>query len=243
MLGAVGGVLGWLSRRGAIAATAIGAAVLWGAGWTGGIVLGVFFLSGSLLSYGHRMRSTESASGRTGRQVVANGGWAAAGALLAPVAPTAGWALLMGALAAAQADTWGTEIGRRSRRHPRLLIGGRIVPPGTSGGVTWLGSIAGVLGSLLLGVLGLLLGLDAAIAGWSVIGGIAGTLTDSVLGSTVQGRYRCRSCERDVERAAHSCPMPAELSGGSSWIDNDVVNAVATAVGGAVAVIGAVLAV
>jgi uncharacterized membrane protein len=160
---------------------------------------------------------------------------------LVPLAPSVGWALLAGALAAAQADTWGTEIGRYSRRHPRLLVGGRTVPPGTSGGVTWLGSGAGVLGALLMGSLGLLLGLAPTVVLWRVVGGVVGTATDSVLGSTVQARYRCAGCDRELERAAHECPKPASLSSGIRWIDNDVVNAAATLAGGAVAVSGVAL--
>jgi uncharacterized protein (TIGR00297 family) len=217
----------------------IGAAVLWGAGWPGGALLGLFFLSGSVLSYGRPVLAPRLRGGRTWRQVAANGGWAAVGALAMPVAPTLGWALMAGALAAAQADTWATEIGRHARRPPRLLVGRRTVAPGTSGGVTWLGSAGGITGALALGGIAVLVGATPFVALWSAAGGIVGMVADSFLGSTVQARYRCAQCERELEEARHTCAAPAGLAGGIRWIDNDVVNAAATAVGGSVAILGA----
>jgi uncharacterized protein (TIGR00297 family) len=219
----------------------VGTAVLWGAGWPGGALLGLFFISGSVLSYGRPVLRSRLRTGRTWRQVAANGGWAAAGALAIPAAPTLGWALMVGTLAAAQADTWATEIGRYSRRPPRLLVGRRTVAPGTSGGVTWLGSAGGIAGALVLGGVAVLIGATPAVALWSAAGGIVGMVADSFLGSTVQARYRCAQCERELEQSRHACDAPANLTGGLHWIDNDVVNATATAVGGGMAALGAVI--
>ena len=63
--------------------------------------------------------------GRTAGQVVANGGGAAVGALLVAVGVELGWAVLEGALATAQSDTWATEIGMRSGATPRMVTTGR----------------------------------------------------------------------------------------------------------------------
>ena len=55
-----------------------------------------------------------------------------------------------GAIAAATADTWSTEIGTVLGGTPRHLITtGREVPPGTSGGVTIAGTLSGLTGSVL----------------------------------------------------------------------------------------------
>ena len=231
---------GWLTRGGALTAAVVGSAVLWGSVLRGGFLLALFFVSGSVLTYARRgLRPTglsaRPSRGRVWRQVAANGGWAAAGAVLATVDPTTGWAILVGSLAAAQADTWGTEIGRLSPRPPRLITSGRSVPPGTSGGVTWLGSGAGLVGAGLLTAVAALLGVPASIAVAGLAGGVAGTLADSVLGATVQGRYRCTTCGRDLERAHHPCATLATRSGGFGWMDNDVVNLLATTVGAGVA--------
>jgi uncharacterized protein (TIGR00297 family) len=198
-------------------------------------------VSGSVLAGGRRSGLGDRSPSRSWRQVVANGGWAALGALFIPFYPKPGWALLVGALAAGQADTWSTELGRHSRRPPRLLVGGRTVPPGTSGGVTWFGSGAGVVGAGAMGAVAYLVGVSPRVAAWSVVGGIGGTVMDSLLGSTIQARYRCEICDRALERAAHDCPQPARLVGGIRWVDNDVVNAAATATGGGITLIAAVL--
>jgi uncharacterized membrane protein len=107
--------------------------------------------------------------------------------------------------------------------------------------VTRLGSAAGVAGATLLGSVAWFLGAPPTVAVWSAIGGIVGTLTDSCLGSTLQARYRCDQCRGELERAAHPCTGTARLSGGLRWIDNDVVNAVATLMGGSVAALGVAL--
>ncbi len=64
------------------------------------------------------------------------------------------WLLGMaGALAAANADTWGTELGVLSLQRPRRIVGGQHVEPGTSGAVSSVGLLASVAGAALIGVL------------------------------------------------------------------------------------------
>ena len=237
-LALIGHAAGWLTRGGAIAAAVVGGVILGFSGIPGFVVLSFLFLSGSLLTYGRARRPSEgSGPGRTWRQVVANGGVAAVGALLIAHSPNLGWAVLTGAIAAALADTWGTEIGARARRPPRLIISGRPVPPGTSGGITLLGTVAGILGAGLLGCLAAIMGIPAASALAGTVGGVAGTLGDSILGATVQGMYRCDACGEDTERSVHRCGSTSRLVRGYQWIDNDVVNLLATAIGAAVAVV------
>ncbi len=57
------------------------------------------------------------------------------------------WAAYAGALAAANADTWGTEIAS-GKAKPRMITTGRTVESGTSGGVS-----AGVTGWIVGGIL------------------------------------------------------------------------------------------
>jgi uncharacterized protein (TIGR00297 family) len=190
----------WLTRGGAISALAIGAAVWTGAGIAGFALLLVFFVTASALTRGGGPR-------RAG-QVFANGGVAAACALLArwhgAMLPS-----FAGAIAAAAADTWSTEIGARSARAPRLLTTWQAVPHGTDGGVTLLGTAGGIAGALTIGIAALLLlPIDRAQALWIAAGGAAGALADSLLGATLQRR---------------------------SLMNNNAVNFVATAVGATVA--------
>jgi uncharacterized protein (TIGR00297 family) len=163
--------------------------------------------------------------------VAANGAWAALGAAICP-ANAAGWPLLVGALAAAQADTWATEIGAFSARPTRLLTTGAVVAPGTSGGVTPRGTIGGAAGAAAMGILGISVGVPVSTALAACGGGLVGYLADSLLGATVQARYRCDACRAETETALHACGGAARQIKGWHWIDNDVVNFWATGGGG-----------
>jgi uncharacterized protein (TIGR00297 family) len=217
----------WLSPGGITAACVVGLAVALGTGLAGLGVLAAFFVTSSLL--------TPGGGRRTAMQVAANGGVAAAAAVLSRLA--GGWALAFaGALAAAAADTWSTEIGAHSRRPPRLVTTGRPVPAGTSGGITWLGTAGGAAGAALIAGIAALAGVVAPRAAWWVAaGGLTGGLVDSLLGATIQARYQCSACGWTGERARHECHTPARIAGGLAWVGNDTVNLAATLVGAAVA--------
>jgi uncharacterized protein (TIGR00297 family) len=233
----VGWRLRWLTLAAAGTALGVGAAALWGGGWPGLILLGTFFVTGSLLSRGPAARP------RTALQVAANGWTAAAGGLLMRAVPTVGWAVLAGGLAAAQADTWATEFGMRARPTPVLLTTGRPVPPGTSGGVTWVGVAAGLAGAALIAALTALLGRRPADVAWVAAAGVAGMLADSLLGATLQARYACRRCGALIETRSHrSCDAPADRRSGLGWMTNDTVNLLGSGVGAALAVVARVAA-
>ena len=216
----------WLSPAGVAAALAVGAAVTAGAGWRGLVLLAVCFVTSSAL--------TRGGGRRTPVQVLANGGVAAAAALLSRLDPV--WLpACCGALAAAAADTWSTEIGARSPSTPRLVTTGLPVPPGTSGGVTWLGTLGGVAGAAVLAASAALLGLATpALAASIAAGGVAGGFADSLLGATLQARYRCGRCGEARETARCPCGGTAERSSGIAWLTNDAVNGACTLVGAAV---------
>jgi uncharacterized protein (TIGR00297 family) len=219
----------WLSPGGTLAALAVGAAVALGAGWPGLGLLLVFFLSSTLLTPGGGRRRAV--------QVAANGGAAAAAALLSLGDPV--WRLAFaGALAAAAADTWSTEIGSRSRRAPRLVTTRRSVPRGTSGGVTRLGSAGGAAGAACVAAAAAGLGVVTPLAAPLVAAaGVAAGWVDSLLGATLQARYRCPACEADCETPRHACGAATRPAGGLPWMTNDAVNLAATLVGAALALL------
>ncbi len=75
------------------------------------------------------------------------------------------------------------------------------------------------------------------------IGGLVGGLGDSLLGATLQERRQCLSCGDGTEQLRHSCGGETVTVGGLPGMDNDAVNAVATAWGGtAAALLWALLA-
>ncbi len=232
--------MSWLAPGGLAAALAVGAAVAWGFGWHGLVVLFAFFVSGSLLTQIAERRAPR----RTARQVIANGGVAAVAALLGA------WWVATGALAAAAADTWATELGAFSPFAPRLITTGARVSRGASGGITALGTAGGVVGALVIAALAVLLE-PRGMAPASVYprrthslalltaAGVLGMLADSVLGATLQGKYECPACDARFERGNNVCHEPVRLTRGLRWLDNDGVNLAATLVGATVAALGA----
>lgn len=230
LLAVTGARLRWLSAPGALAAAAVGTLVFWGAGVAGAVLLAFFFLSGSLLDLGDGSRAAPPR--RNAAQVLANGGVAAVAATLIG-AGTAAWPILVGALAAAQADTWATEIGRRRGGVPVLITTRTPVAPGTSGGVTGVGTWAGAIGALALAAVALASGVPWPAALAAIPAGIGGSAFDSWLGATVQARFRCGGCGTTTEApAAHCAGRRMTLERGIVWVDNDVVNLAATVVGG-----------
>ncbi len=236
-----------LSGGGAVAATLVGGAVVGGAGWYGGVLVVFFFVTSSALS--RPPRSGHDAVARRGSerdavQVLANGGVATLLALAIPAASGAVLSALVagfaGAIAAATADTWSTEVGSRLGGVPRSILTGRVLQPGSSGGVSRVGTVAGFTGAALMAMAAAFGGdhgwLAAAVPILPVlVGGTLGGVADSVLGASVQAAYRCPACDVLTEQVVHRCGAPTELVRGVPWLDNDAVNLLATATGAAVA--------
>ncbi|MFN8652372.1 MAG: DUF92 domain-containing protein [Gemmatimonadales bacterium] len=219
-----------LTRAGTVAATLVGTAILWRTGTAGLAALGTFFVGASLISRlapDPAARALEAKGNtRDAIQVLANGGAAALAALLAPGA-TALWCVTA-SLAAAAADTWATSAGGWSRIAPRHVLTGRTVPPGTSGGITSLGSAGAAAGALSVAGMAGLVARDLRLVVWATTIGVAGMLLDSVIGAALQGRFHCDRCDADTERAMHRCGSATRVVGGFRWITNDGVNALAT---------------
>jgi uncharacterized protein (TIGR00297 family) len=244
---ALGGLvagLGWrrhaLTADGAVAATTVGAATFGFGGLPASLALIAFFVSGSALS---RRRAVPgeipAAKGhrRDAVQVLANGGVAALALSLSARGSSSGCCAsgrgaALGALAAAAADTWASEIGVRSPSAPRSIVTGRVVRPGTSGGVTPLGWLAAAAGAVVVG--GAWAGAAdrrAATVWLALAGGLAGSLADSVAGATLQAGYACVVCGQPAEAPGLHCGQPNRLVRGHAWVTNDVVNLIGTATG------------
>jgi uncharacterized protein (TIGR00297 family) len=215
---------------GGVAAATVGTLVLWGTGWNGGAVLAAFFISSNLVSRIGPRRVLAGVDAKNDRrdlwQVYANGAAAAAGAVAAP--GDLGIWLVTASLAAAAADTWATAVGARSGKAPRLLGFGRPVPAGTSGGMTLIGTAGAALGALIVsGTGGFVTGRMAMLPAGTLIG-LAGMAVDSILGAVLQGRFHCAACDQTSEWRVHRCGRRTVLKGGLAWLDNDVVNFLAT---------------
>lgn len=230
-----------LSASGAVAAAVVGALAV-AAGWEWGILLITYFASSSALSRHGRIdkeRRTAAIVAKGGErdavQVAANGLVFALAALAFLMNANAHWfALGAGSLAASAADSWATELGTLYGGSPRSILTWRAVPPGASGGVSTIGTVAAVAGALFVALAAALIGWRSAATA-AFVGGVAGMLIDSVLGATLQQRRWCPACQRETERTTHDCGTPTVRRSGLAWLDNDMVNLLSNAAGGLVA--------
>jgi uncharacterized protein (TIGR00297 family) len=164
-----------------------------------------------------RLGLAEQRHGRTATQVAANLGVAAIVSSepvqswligfgwfsRAAVAPMPLFAVGLAALAEAAADTVSSEVGQVLGGRPRMLTTLRLVEPGTDGGVSLIGTLAGVAAAVLVAIAGsLALGGGRTIFCISCAGAVFGLFFDSLLGATLERR---------------------------GWLNNDAVNFLSTA--------------
>ncbi|MGQ0570808.1 MAG: DUF92 domain-containing protein [Armatimonadota bacterium] len=232
--------LRWLTRDGALAAFIVGAAILEFGGVVWALALAAFFASGSLLTLVGRARKSQPehrGRGRTWLQVVGTGGVAAGASVLygtgivpalpSPLLPAA----FFGALAAAAADTWATEIGILSAAAPRLITTGETVRAGTSGGVTMLGTKSGIAGAAMIAAFGVIDAQGSARVFVTVlVAGVLSMLLDSLLGATVQASFR-----RPDGGMTEEPERGTALERGIAWMTNPMVNLIATLAGAIIA--------
>lgn len=238
-----------LSISGAIAAIALGTTIVGSGGWWPGVILVVFFATSSLVS------RTNSGQARGSRrdwiQVIANGWGMLLGTVLYALTGWLPWLLFgIGAIAAATADTWSSELGRASASPPRLITTGSIVTPGTSGAISTRGSHATVLGAFLIALLAAIGSASdflpsethvATILIGITLAGISGAMLDSLLGATVQEQRWCATCEKQTESNPHRCGTATHHIGGVVGFNNDVVNMLCVLGGALVGLLSGIL--
>jgi uncharacterized protein (TIGR00297 family) len=244
---------GSLDRTGALAAALVGAVIFGAGGWQWAVLLLAFFISSSLLTraFEGRKRAVNEeyvkAGARDAGQVLANGALPTLFAVLQFFFPDQTWPWIgfAASLAAANADTWATELGVLNPRPPRLITNFRTVEPGSSGGVSLAGTLSALAGAALIGLLAVLLGPSpyriVATEYWLLItiAGLLGSMFDSLLGATVQAIYWCPTDQKETERhPLHTCGTPTTLRRGWPWLGNDWVNFACASFGAAVAVAG-----
>ena len=220
--------VGSLTRSGMVAAWVVGTVVFGLGGALPAAALLTFFGTSTLLSRWRRHAKAQLGYEKGGRrdagQVLANGGLAALCVLLPLVFPQVGvlrahW-LFLSALAAANADTWATEIGSALGGKPYDLRTGKPAPAGTSGAVSLPGTLAALAGAALLGLFA------GSVLGWGIVtaAGMGGAFLDSLLGATVQARWRDPlRPERWTEQAQKGPPTL-----GWRQVNNDIVNGLCT---------------
>jgi uncharacterized protein (TIGR00297 family) len=117
----------------------------------------------------------------------------------------------IGSIATATADTLASEVGVVEQ--PRLITTMKKVPPGTDGGISIVGTAAGIIGAGVIGVSAYILGIfpDPFVTlKISIIAGTVGCFVDSILGAVLERR---------------------------NYISNEYVNLIATITGAALGII------
>lgn len=261
LLAIVIAVLAWrtgsLSKSGAWAAVVTGGLIFGLGGLFWAILLLLFFVSSSALTrlFSQRKASLAEKFSKGGQrdwgQVMANGGLGALLAIGYAITPAQEWMYreglwlaFAGAMAAVNSDTWSTELGVLSQISPRMITTGQKVERGTSGGITLAGILASLGGAALIGLAAVIFPATRSwlsifgiiILGIIILGGLVGSLFDSLLGATVQAIYWCPTCKKETERhPTHTCGSPTSQVHGWRWFNNDMVNFACSLMGAIVA--------
>ena len=232
--------LGVLTVDGGVASTAVGTAVFAAGGLRSSFVLMLFFVTSSALSRGtaaaksQRVGVSAKSARRDAVQVLANGGVPTAFAVIALIHASFPWQLpFAGAIAAATADTWATEVGARSHSMPIDIATWRRVSVGSSGAVTILGLVASGAGAAMIAIASAAaFDFDLSSSTAIAVGGVTGSLIDSILGATVQEVRYCPRCLTLTEQTTHTlCGSATRHTRGWRRFNNDAVNAIASACG------------
>jgi len=193
-----------MSARGLRAVTVSGAVaggvlafLLFVAGGPGAFaaLVAVFLLTWATTCAGHRRKrqlgTAEGKGGRSASQVAANIGIAATAAVvgLATAHPTAWLVAAAAALAEAAADTTSSEVGQAVSDSAYLITNFRPVPVGTDGGISVLGTLAGVAAAVAVATVAWA-GRMVAAHWWVPVAaaGVLGMFVDSFLGASLERR-------------------------------------------------------
>lgn len=133
-------------------------------------------------------------------------------------------------IAATTSDTWASELGKYSKGSTRSILSFKEIPKGESGGVSLLGTISSIMGSLLIGLLFVVLVESSSITilnlssygGLIVVTGFLGNVIDSYLGIIVQEKYFDENLNKIIELNFDRNIM--KRTSGIKYINNDVVN-------------------
>ncbi|EKN63967.1 DUF92 domain-containing protein [Schinkia azotoformans] len=228
-----------LTLSGAIATIIVGLATLLAFGAQGLLLMGTFFVTSNFWSKfkADKKKSVEDKIKKSGArdavQVIANGGVPGIISLLFLLFQE-NFLLYMfiSSLATANSDTWASEIGSISKSKPVHILSFSKVDAGTSGAMSFLGTISALCGAFLIGIISHYLWNEVTFQLGLAIGivGFIGNLIDTLLGATVQVTYTCPNCGLNTEKTNH-CGQSTMYKSGYRFLNNDTVNFLSIALG------------
>jgi uncharacterized protein (TIGR00297 family) len=197
--------------------------IVWGTlGWQGYIVVGFYFLVGSAVTYiGIKEKEAagiaEKRSGARGPENVWGSALTAAICALATlfVAPPLQPLLILGYVASFStklADTTASEVGKAYGKRTFLITTLQPVERGTEGAVSLEGTVAGVIASAAIALLGWTVGLIEPLGlVLCILAAFVATNLESLIGATLQTKF--------------------------DWLTNEIVNIINTSLGAGVAIL------
>jgi uncharacterized protein (TIGR00297 family) len=209
-----------LTTAGICHAWALGITI-WGClGWQGYAAISSYLIIGSAVT--RVGKGIKEAKGIAEKRDGARGpenlwGSAATGTICAigqAIAPNPLWSLAyVASLSTKLADTSASEIGKAYGKTTFLITTLKPVAAGTEGAVSLEGTLAGIFGSFVMAAIGLAVGLLASPWDllWCAIAAFVANNIESLIGATFQEKY--------------------------DWLTNEVVNAINTTIGAAIAVL------
>ncbi len=229
--------LKWLEASGAVAALLMGWIMLINPEPVWVFPALVFFISGTIASKlpGRKLKREEN--GRNAMQVFSNGGIPCLFLGLYFIFDE--FAFLIGFLsgfAAAMSDTISSETGARFARNTFAIVGFKRVPKGLSGGVSLLGTFAGIAASFIFaGVCMFIFNEWNTQIFWLLVGvGVFGNVMDSILGQYLQISFLGKHTEEWGDQSPKDEIIETR---GYDWVSNDMVNLFAVSLAAMVGVI------
>ncbi|MEZ4357775.1 MAG: DUF92 domain-containing protein [Eubacteriales bacterium] len=181
-------------------------------------------------------------------QVIMNGGIAMLCALVYKLTEFEPFAFAyMACISAAASDTWASEIGMLSTKDPRSILTGKFVQRGISGGVTKLGVLGSVVGASIITFISFFYNTSNGFyinKGFVLLivflGGIIGSVLDSILGDTIQAKFQHPGSNKLTERPFVE-GVRTKLKRGFKFVNNDIVNLLSSFASGTIILLTAIL--
>ena len=210
-----------LTKAGLLHATILGTGLWTFLGIEGWLVCVTYFIFGSLVTKikmkeKERLGIAEKRGGARGPENV----WGSAAAAMTcammtyifPVYSSLYKVGYVASLATKLSDTFASEIGKAYGKNTYLITTLKMVPKGTEGAISIEGTLAGVLGSVIMAAVGIPLGFITTMKGFlaCIIAAFVATTAESFIGAVYQDKY--------------------------PWLSNELVNLINTLIGAVTAV-------
>ena len=196
--------------------------LVWGSlGWRGYLIVMLFFLCGSAITFiGIEQKEAEGiAEERSGMRGAGNVWGSALAATLCAIATLFSPFLMkelfilgyVASFCTKLSDTTASEVGKAYGKTTYLITTLKPVPRGTEGAVSLEGTVAGALASVVLALIAWGIGMINPLGiVWCVIAAFIATTSESLIGATLESRF--------------------------TWLTNDIVNFINTAIGAIAAI-------